>query len=296
MIATLLRTLRGIREHTYLASVSTGVITAGLVLIGMFAMVTTNIALVLGSWERDVHVSAYLEPGGSVEAHTALLRSLSARPDVADVRYVSEAEARTWMVERMPELAPVLDELGADALPASLEITLRPGHTTPAEMEAFVASIRDIGGFEDLDYGQEWITRVDTFLSVLTALGVALGTFIAVAALFLVGNTIHLVVYARRDELEIMRLVGATDRYILAPFLVEGAAQGVLAATLANALLWAAHRGLLSRLQEILALALGGEGLRYLPVGGVAAMYLGGIALGVGASWGAVRRFLGRLA
>ncbi|MES2638229.1 MAG: permease-like cell division protein FtsX [Myxococcota bacterium] len=296
MTPTLLRTLRGVREHTYLALVSTGVITAGLVLIGMFVMVTTNVALVLGSWERDVHVSAYLKPGGSVDAHTAVLQSLATRSDVADVRYVSEADARAWMVERMPELAPVLDELGADALPASLEITLRPSHTGPAEMAAFVASIREIDAFDELDYGQEWVTRVDTFLSVLSALGVALGTFIGVASLFLVANTIHLVVYARRDELEIMRLVGATDRYILAPFLVEGAVQGAVAATVANGLLWAAHRGLLSRLQDVLALALGGESLRYLPVGGVAAMYLGGMALGVGASWGAVRRFLGRLA
>ncbi|MDP2306393.1 MAG: permease-like cell division protein FtsX [Pseudomonadota bacterium] len=294
MTATLLRTLRGIREHTYLAFVSTGVITAGLVLLGMFAMVTTNVALVLGSWERDVHVSAYLK-SGSAEAHAAVLQTVATRTDVADVRYVSEAEARAWMVERMPELAPVLDELGAEALPASLEITLRPGHTAPAELDAFVASVREIGAFDDLDYGQEWVTRVDTFLSVLTALGVALGTFIGVAALFLVANTIHLVVYARRDELEIMRLIGATDRYILAPFLMEGAAQGALAATVANGLLWAAHRGLLSRLQDVLALALAGEELRYLPVGGVAAMYLGGMALGMGASWGAVRRFLGRL-
>ncbi len=295
MTATLKRTLRSAREHTYLAVVSTGVITAALVLLGIFAMVSTNVALVLGSWERDVHVSAYLAPGGTPEAHTAVMQALSTRPEVADVRYVSEAEARAWMAERTPELAPVIDELGAAALPASLEISLRPGHTTPEAMDAFVTSIRAIGAFDDVDYGQEWVTRVDTFLSVLTALGVVLGGFISIAALFLVANTIHLVVYARRDELEIMRLVGATDRYILAPFLLEGALQGAVAAALANGLLWAAHRGLLSRLEAVLALALGGEGLRYLPVGGVAAMFLGGMALGVGASWGAVRRFLGRI-
>lgn len=295
MIGTLLRTVRGIREHAYLSFVSMGVIAAGLLLIGMFVMVTTNVALVLGSWERDVHVSAYLTPGASPDLHAALLKTLAARPDVAAVRYVSEADARAWMVESMPELAPVLDELGAEALPASIEITLRPDHTSAAEMEAFVASVRALGAFEHLDHGQEWATRVDTFLSVLSALGVALGTFIGISSLFLVANTIHLVVYARRDELEIMRLVGATDQYILAPFLVEGAMQGAVAATLANGLLWAAHHGLLTRLQDVLALALGGDGLRYLPAGGVVAMYLGGMALGVGASWGAVRRFLGRL-
>jgi cell division transport system permease protein len=292
---TALRTLRALREHAYLSAVSTGVIAAALVLVGMFAMVTTNIQLVLGSWERDVHVSAYLRAGGTSETHAVVMQALASRPEVADVRYVSEEEARAWMVERMPELSPVLDDLGKDALPASIEISLRPGYTSPAAMAAFVTSIATAGAFDDIDYGQEWVTRVETFLSVLSALGVALGSFIGIAALFLVANTIHLVVYARRDELEIMRLVGATDRYILAPFLLEGALQGAVAATLANALLWAAHRGLLSRLQDVLALALGGESLRYLPAWGVAAMYVAGMLLGTGASWGAVRRFLGRL-
>ncbi len=295
MKQTALRTLRALREHAYLSAVSTGVIAAALVLVGMFAMVTTNIQLVLGSWEGDVHVSAYLRAGGTPETHAVVMQALASRPEVADVRYVSEEEARAWMVERMPELSPVLDDLGKDALPASIEISLRPGYTSTAAMAAFVTSIATAGAFDDVDYGQEWVTRIDTFLSVLSALGAALGSFIGIAAIFLVANTIHLVVYARRDELEIMRLVGATDRYILAPFLLEGALQGAVAATLANALLWAAHRGLLSRLQDVLALALGGESLRYLPAWGVAAMYVAGMLLGTGASWGAVRRFLGRL-
>lgn len=295
MRSTLVRVWRGLREHTYLFAVSTGVIAAALVLLGMFAMVSANLAQVLGSWERDVHVSAYLAPGGTPETHTAVLQGLAARPEVAEARYVSQAEARAWMEGRMPELAPVLDDLGPDALPASIEITLRPSHTAPEPLAAFVASLQGSGAFADLDYGQEWITRVDTFLSIVDALGVALGAFIGVAALFLVGNTIHLVVYARRDELEIMRLVGASDRYVLAPFLVEGALQGLVAASAATGLLWAAHRGLLSKLETVLALALGGEGLRFLPAAWILGLFAGGIVLGTGASWGAVRRFLARL-
>lgn len=294
MSGTFRRALRGVAEHTYLSLVSTGVIAAALVLLGMFAMVSANLAQVLGSWERDVHVSAYLS-GGTPEAHAALAASLAARPEVAGAQYVSQAEARAWMTGKMPEIGPVLEDLGDDALPASIEITLRSGHTSPAAMGQFVSSLQASGSFADIDYGQEWITRVDTFLSIVDALGVALGVFIGVAALFLVGNTIHLVVYARRDELEIMRLVGASDRYILAPFLLEGALQGLVGAGVATLLLWGAHRGLLSRLESVLALALGGEGLRFLPAAAVAALFLVGVLLGTGAAWGAVRRFLGRL-
>jgi cell division transport system permease protein len=295
MMGALARAFRGIREHTYLSVVGTGVIAAALLLIGMFAMVTTNVRSLLGTWERDVHVSAYFRPGVDDAAQAAVVQALAGRPEVESVHYVSAAEASGWMQERMPELAPVLTDLGPTALPASVEITLRPAYTSPSALAAFVASIQESGPYEDVDYGQEWVARVDTFLSVLTALGVALGALIAVAATFLVGNTIHLVVFARRDELEIMRLVGATDRYILAPFLVEGAAQGAVGATVAVLGLWAAHQGLLTRLQAVLALALGADGLRFLPLFGVVGLYAVGMGLGAGASWGAVRRFLGRL-
>lgn len=291
-----LRALRGIREHLYLSLVSTGVIAAALVLIGMFLLVSTNLSVVLGSWERDVHVSAYFAPGGTPEAQAAVAQSLATRPEVASATYVSPAEARAWMQGRMPELAPVLDDLGPDALPASVDITLRSEHTSPAAMAAFATAIQSAGTFEAVDYGQEWIARVDTFLDVLNAMGVALGGFITLAALFLVVNTINLVVYSRRDELEIMRLVGATDRHILGPFLLEGALQGAIAAGLTTALLYAAHRGLVSRLQDLLALALGGEGLRFLPGLAILGLFVAGCGLGVIASWASVRRFLGQLA
>ncbi|MFZ5475795.1 MAG: cell division protein FtsX [Myxococcota bacterium] len=289
------RAIRSVREHTYLSVVSTGVITAALLLIGIYGLVMFNLRSLVGTWEQDVHVSAYLRADATPEAHAAVQQALVARPEVESVRYVSEADARGWMSERMPELGPVLDDLGEDALPASLEITLRREHTSPTALAAFVGTLQSMGSFEDIDYGQEWVARFNTFLSLLTAMGVVLGGFIGVAALFLVGNTIHLVVYSRRDELEIMRLVGATDGYILSPFLVEGALQGAVGATLALAGLYGVHRGLVLRLHEVLAMALGDQTLRFLPLPWIAALAGLGLALGVGAAFGAVRRFLGKL-
>lgn len=292
MNALLRRTLRSVREHTMLTLVSTGVIAAGLLLVGIYAMAVTSLRAVVGTWEHDVHVSAYLRPAVTDEARAAVQASLEARPEVAAVRYVSEAEARAWLNERMPELGPVVGDLGEGTLPASFEITLRPEHTSAAALTAFVAEVQAGGPYEDVDYGQEWVARLTTFLSLLGGLGVALGGIIAVAALFLVANTIHLVVYARRDELEIMRLVGATDGYILAPFVAEGALQGLVASTIAVGTLWAVHQGLVLRLQSMLTLALGTQTLPFLPAAWVAGMAGAGVLLGTGAAYGAVRRFL----
>lgn len=278
-----------------LAAVSTGVIAAGLLLVGIYGLAVVTLRAAVGTWESDVHVSAYLRPGITDEARVAVQAALEARPEVAAVQFVSREDARAWLTERMPELTPALGELGDDALPASFEIALRPDHTGTAQVTAFVAAIQADGPYEDVDYGQEWVAKLTTFLSLLGVLGVALGGIIGVAALFLVANTIHLAVYARRDELEIMRLVGATDGYILGPFLVEGAIQGLLGAGVALGALWAVHAGLLLRLQSMLSLAFGDESLPFLPATWLAGMVFGGLGLGVGAAWAAVRRFLSSL-
>jgi cell division transport system permease protein len=289
------RALRGMREHTYLSVVSTGVIAAALVLVGIFALALVNLRAVVGAWEQDAHISAYLKADLAPAAHPALVQAVAGLPDVADVRYVASADAHAWMIGEMPDMGPVLAELGDGTLPASIEITLKREATSPERMAAFVDQLRGAGAYSDVDFGQEWVTRFNTFLSVVTALGVAVGGFVAVAALFLVANTIHLVVYTRRDELEIMRLVGATDGWIVAPFLVEGALQGVLAAMVSIGLLYGVHAGLLAQMDAMLAVGLGTDDVRFLSPLWLGGLVAAGVALGTGAAWGATRRFLSRL-
>lgn len=289
------RAIRGLREHFYLATVSVGVITAALILIGLYALVVVNVQGIVAGWQRDVHVSAYFAPTVAPETQTALRDQVAARPDVAAVEWITQEAAQVWMAERMPEVKPVLAELGPTALPASLEITLRDGHQGPEAMDAFAASLTATGNFLEIDYGREWVERAAHFLAVLRGFGVALGVAMGLAALFLVGNTINLVVYARRDELEIMRLVGATDRYILAPFLIEGAIQATAALAMSFIVLQVLYQGVLLRLNDVLPLAFDGQGFQFLPPGLFALMAIGGWFIGVAPAWVAVRRFLGGL-
>jgi cell division transport system permease protein len=296
VIDTFRRAFRGIREHFYLTTVSVGVITAALVLGGVYALAVVNLQAVVSGWQHDVHVSAYFAPGVDEAARAAALSEMAGRPEVEKVELVSSEDARAWMEARVPEVGPVVAELGADALPASLEVTLRQAHQSPAAMDAFAASLTASGSFAEVDYGREWVERADSFLAVLRLLGVALGGILAVATLFLVGNTINLVVFARRDELEIMRLVGATDSWILAPFLVEGALQGLVATLLAFGSLELVHTGLLSRLHDVLPLAFAAGTLEFLPAGMAVGMAAAGVTVGVLPAWVAVRRFLAGMA
>ncbi len=290
------RVFRGIREHLYFFAVSTGVIASALVLLGLFAMVVRDVNAMVGTWQADQHVSAYFAPEVSPEAQAQMKVLLEQRREVLKVELVTAADAASWMTAKAPETAPVLKELGPDALPASLEITLQPEATSPERMGAFVKSLTDSGAgtWEDVDYGQDWVSRVHTFLSLLTALGVAFGVATAVATLFLVANTIHLVVHARQDELQILRLVGASERYILGPFVMEGVLQGLLGGAIATGVLYGIHSGLLIRLHELLALAMG-TAPTFLPGAQVFVLMTLGVAFGAGAAWAAVHRFLASL-
>ncbi len=294
-LGPLTRAIRSIRENLYLSGVSAGVIGAALILIGAFGLALVNLRAVVSAWERDAHVSAYLKPEIAPEVHASLRAVLEARPEVAAVRYISTAEAEAWMRTEMPEVGPALDELGAGVLPASMEITLRDDQTSEERLTAFVTSLRADGVYADVDYGKEWVARLDAFVGVLTALGAGLGVIVSIAAFFLVNNTIHLVVYSRRDELEVTRLVGATDAWIVTPFLIEGAAHGVAGGLGALLGLLALHRGVLLRLDETFALALGATDIQFLPTTWAFGLLATGVVVGVGGSWFAVRQFLARL-
>lgn len=291
MMAHLLRrAARSLWENLYLNLVATGVIAAALTLGGVYLIVMVNLDRIVETWDRDVHVSAYFYQDVGVDRRFAVKDEIAARAEVERVTYVSEPEARAWLEERLPDVGPILDELGDSVMPASLEITLAAEHTTPAEIVDFVEGIAG-PDFEDIEYGAEWVQRFNSFLSLLRMLGVVLGSLISVAAVFLVGNTMHLVAYARRPELETMKLVGATWGFIATPFLLEGAIQGLVGASVALGTVYGVHQLLIVQLQGALQLALGAEALGFLPVLWQLALLGAGVGLGVLGCGVAVRRF-----
>ncbi len=287
------RAMRSLWENAYLNSVSAGVIAASTLLFGVYLSVQFNLNRVVDTWDRDVHVSAYFHPDVPEQRRFDVRDQLAKRQDVVKVRYVSSDEANRWMQERMPAMEGILEELGTDTLPASLEISLAPSSAQPGALDDFARTL-SVTDFSDVDYGQDWIEKFQGFLSLLKLLGAIMGSLIMIAALFLVMNTVYLVVYNRKNELEIQKLVGATDGYITAPFLVEGLVQGLAGSFLALIGLAAVHRLLVVRLKSAFDLAVNAE-LQFLPSMYIALLFIAGAALGVVASLLAVQRFLAKV-
>ncbi len=284
------RTLASLWENLALNGVVVGVIGAALLVAGTYVQVMVNLDRIVERWDRDVHISTYFYTDVPVDRRFAVKDDLARLPEVKRILYVSEDEARAYLEERVPDVEPILEELGAEILPASLEITLRDTYTRPSDITRFVEKIQSTD-FENIDYGQEWVQRFNNFLSLLQMLGVALGSLIAGAVIFLVANTMHLVVYARKAELETMKLVGATWNFISTPFVLEGAALGAMGAGTAILGMWGIHTVVFQRLQSYLQLALGADQLVFPPAPLLWGLVGAGVLLGVAGCWTSVRRF-----
>jgi cell division transport system permease protein len=287
------RAFRSLWENAYLNSVSAGVIAATTLLFGVYLSVQFNLNKMVDTWDRDIHVSAYFHPDVPEKRRFDVRDDIASRDEVLKVRYVSSETANEWMQERMPAMEDILKELGSDTLPSSLEISLTATAARPTVIDDFARTL-SVTDFSDVDYGQEWIEKFQGFMAMLKLLGAIMGSLILVAATFLVMNTVHLVVYNRKEELEIQKLVGATDGYITAPFLVEGLAQGLIGSMLALGGLSAVHKLLVERLKDTFELGATAE-LQFMPSTYVALLFVAGSILGVTAAFLAVQRFLSKV-
>jgi cell division transport system permease protein len=176
-----------------------------------------------------------------------LQNSLEGMAGVAEVQYVSKDEA--WQ-EFRAELGDdeLLEAVDTNPLPGSFRILLTEQAKAASEMETMVGQIAQFPGIEEVQYGAEWVQRLDDLTVTMTIANLLIGLVVSLCVVFVISNTIRLTVLARRDLIEIMKLVGATENFIRAPFLLEGIAQGLAAGILALLLIFFGQQAAETRL------------------------------------------------
>jgi len=281
------RALEAMARGPFMTAVAVGTIFVAVFVTGLMAGVLGGAERLLAAWAGDVQISVYLKPGADLAAATRAARQVAEGREVAGV---TPAEALRRLRATLGPEAAVLDGVGSDVLPASVEIRA-PG-VSLAQARLLAARLEKVPGAGDVDFGNAWLERVEGLLARLRWVGLLLFAVLAAATAVLVSNTLRLGVYARRDEIEIMKLVGATDAWVEAPFLIEGVLQGLMGAALAVLTLLGLHALLAPRLAAAVGIAAPLLRVDVLPTPLVLSLLGGGAALGLVASALAVGRFL----
>jgi len=221
-------------------AVSIGTIAVSLFVLGAFLTVASALSGLVTRWTETVQVIVYLEDATPDRVRESLENRLREDPAVASLQFVSREQALARFRGMFRDLSSLPEDLGENPFPPSLEVNLRPERQTAPEVERLANAFRDVPGVREIQYDLLWIERLSTGVRLVRVVGAFLGGILVLAAVFTISNVIRLTIYAREDELDIMRLVGATRAYVKGPFVAEGVIQGGLGGFTGSFLLWTA--------------------------------------------------------
>lgn len=215
-------------------------ITVSLLVGGAFLLVSRNLLASVERWRGETRVVIYLQPGTPPDVLQRLAAEASAAPWSASADTVTADAARRRFQDAFPTLTDLVEGLGDEPLPSSIEIALKDPSQRPPELRAWLDGWRGRPEVSMVDDDREWLRQIETVAAVLRGVGLALAGGLLAAAIFTTASVIRLTAYLHSDEISVLRLVGATEFYIRGPFYAEGFLQGLVGGAAASGGLWAA--------------------------------------------------------
>ncbi|RJO65779.1 MAG: ABC transporter permease [Myxococcales bacterium] len=274
-----------------LAFATLGMLAVIFLLFNGFSLLALNVSAMSERWIGQMRLTIFLADAVTPEEAHALALKLRERPEATGALYVTKDEAKARFLAGFPGNARILEGLPEAPLPASIELELEPEAMTLDMLTALAADVAREPGVEEAIFGRELFAKLSALVGLLHLIGVFLGFALMVAVVFLTANTIRLNLYARRDELEILQIVGATRWFIRWPFVIEGfleALGGAVVSLCAAYLIF--HAGGVP-LAQALSGPFGEVTLRFFSVAQLLAILAAAAALGALGSAIALRRF-----
>ena len=262
---------------------------AALFVLGVLLVVTWNVQGVLAQWAEAAEMSVYLRDGVSAEGRAAIDQLLAESDLVAGREYVSKGDALVKFKRDFADLSSMAGDLSDNPFPASFEVHLQSVTQDTAAIERLAMRLGDNVGVADVRYDRRWLERVMTAVVLVRSVGIFVVLVLITAAALTVANVVRLACHTRREEIEIMQLVGVPITYVRGPFVAEGTLQGGAGALVALGGLWIGF--LVGRLRygELTADLLGVEAVSFLPWLWSLLVVLGGMAVGCAAGLVAAR-------
>jgi len=280
----------GLVRARRMTGLSVALIAISIGLVGSFFLVAENLESVVETLRDESIVTVFLK-SSATEADRADLERLATQTRlVARINRVSPEEARARFSTWWKSLGPAALSLPGNPFPASLEMELAPAAVASEALPPFLKLLASHRAAEEVQFDVEWIRRLRGAVSLARLTGLVLAAFLTLGAAFTIANVVRLTILLHRDEIEILRLVGAPEFLIRGPYLLGGLVQGVLGALVALALLWVATRAVLAWVAATKNALLGVFAVRFLPASACLLLVTFGLAAGLLGGLLAVRR------
>lgn len=263
MISSYKRAVHDLLQNRYLNAVTIITIALSILIVGAFALFFINANDVMQSWKKGIRIMVYLKPNIPSLEVKRLQDKIQLMYGVQSIQFIAKDVALKRLRGEMRRQSSIFENLRENPLPDAFEVRMIASSQTEEKVEILARQLELLAWVDEVEYGQKWLGRFENIFNLFRLAGLALGSLIFLAIIFIVSNTIRLVLYSRREEVEIMRLVGAADRFIKAPFFIEGLIQGALGAIIGLGGLFVTFFIVISKVEEGFAAVL--LNIRFLP-------------------------------
>jgi len=242
MISYFKRAISDFIRHRFLHGVCTITIALSIFIISAFTLFFINAGALMNSWQNGIRVIAYLKPGVNQARITGLVRKIHSFNSVAEVTFIPREKAFSWLKKEIGKQSSLLEGLEDNPLPDSLEIKISKSALNVKDIEALASRIKAFNIVTGVEYAKKWLARFKGVYDLVRITGLILVIMVFIAIMFIVANTIRLILFSRREEIEITRIIGADEAFIRNPFYIEAAMLGFFGAVSGLLVLFGAYR------------------------------------------------------
>jgi cell division transport system permease protein len=284
------RAIKDILENRFLNVVTIITIALSVLIVSAFGLFFLNAQDMFNAWKKGVRIMVYLAPETSETQRLDTRYRLQSIAGIQSIRFISKEDALELMKARMQRQTSLLDNLRENPLPDAFEVTLVTESNSPEKIEFLAQRIEGLPSVSEVEYGQQWIDRFANFFNLFKLVGYGMGAMFFMATVFIAANTIRLVLYSRREEIHIMRLVGATDNFIKIPFYLEGLLQGLSGGLIGLGMLFSAFSAIGSQFEQTLSAEM--VAIRFFSTGTCVAILGGGMVTGLLGCFFSLKQFV----
>ncbi len=227
IIPTFKRAYTDILNNKFLHMVCVITIALSVFIVAAFALFFTNATELLDAWQKGIRIITYLNDDVTAARRSDLITKIRKLSGVADIKFISKDDAFSDLKQKIGQQSSLLDGLDKNPLPDSIEIRLADSFRKLEDVQKIAQQIETLSSVHDVEYAQKWLYRFNGIYNLFKVTGLVLAGIFFIATLLIIANTIRLIMYARREELEIIRIVGADEGFIKYPLFIEAIIQGL---------------------------------------------------------------------